>query len=80
MELLRRHHLVMTGSLPTEALADFVADGSPRSFASTCLVNYLFLIPGGFPFPDEDKIFTDSVQRFSAEGDFKQVCHYSADS
>ena len=72
------YHLVLTGTLPTEALDEFAADGSPKSYATGCLVNYLFMIEAGFP--AGEFVFTDSVRRYSMEGDFKEVCHFKATS
>jgi hypothetical protein len=70
------YHLVLTGTLPPESLDEFAADGYPKTYATGCLVNYLFMIEAGFP--ADQFVFTDSVRRYSREGDFKEVCHFKA--
>ncbi len=72
------YKLILHGQIPADQMAAFAADGSPASFATTCLVNYGFLIT---TIPGQDwggrMVFTDSVRHFTPDGQMTEVCERS---
>ena len=66
---------VINGQIPADRMDAFRAAGSPSSFATSCLVNYGWLVRYHY---GEDwvplMVFTTSVRHFTPDGKMTEVC------
>jgi hypothetical protein len=73
------YKLILHGQIPVDQMAAFIAAGSPKSFATRCLVNYGFLYTAEPPIPHWEPFMvrTDSVRHFTPDGKMTEVCEKS---
>ena len=66
---------VLHGQIPADQMAAFRAAGSPRSYATRCLVNYGWLVR--YHAGDDWgplMVFTPSVRHFTPDGRMTEIC------
>jgi len=66
-----RYLLVLHGQIPEEWMSQFIADGRPAAYATTCMFNFGFWRESGMQDP---MVFGESVRRFTRNGAMVETC------